>query len=70
MKKIMRNPRYAFDGWPFPDTRLAYYYDADPSVVPPFTEAFPGVKAARTLKELAENVDAVWLGDASGKSED
>jgi len=70
MKKIMRNPRHAFDGWPFPDTKLTHYYDADQSVIGPFTEAFPGVKAARTLKERVENVDAVWLGDASGRGED
>lgn len=69
-KDVMRNPRCAFDGWPFPDTKLTHYYDADQSVIGPFTEAFPGVKAARSLKELVENVDAVWLGDASGRGED
>jgi predicted dehydrogenase len=69
-RKVVRNPKHAFAGWPFPDTRLTYYYDADPSVIPPFLEAFPGVKPARSLKELVENVDAVWLGDASGRGED
>lgn len=69
-RKIVRNPKHAFDGWPFPDTKLTHYYDADQSVIGPFTEAFPGVKPAPSLKELVENVDAVWLGDASGRGED
>jgi hypothetical protein len=70
MKKIMRNPKHAFDGYPMTDTKLTLYYDADQSVIPPFCEAFPGVKPARSLKELVENVDAIWLGDASGRGED
>ena len=69
-KDVIRNPKNAFDGWPFPDTKLTHYYDADQSVIAPFTEAFPGVKAAATMKELVDNVDAVWLGDASGRGED
>jgi hypothetical protein len=68
--KVVRNPKYAFDGWPFADTRLTHYYDADPSVIGPFTEAFPGVKAATSIQDLVTNVDAVWLGDASGRGED
>ena len=39
-------------------------------MIGPFTEAFPGVKAAKSLDEMAEQVDAVWLGDASGFGED
>lgn len=70
MKKVMRNPKNAFDGYPMADTKLTLCYDADQSVIPPFCEAFPGVKPARSLKELVENVDAVWLGDASGRGED
>lgn len=70
MKKVMRNPKHAFDGYPMTDTKLTLCYDADPSVIGPFCEAFPGVKPARSLKELVENVDAVWLGDASGRGED
>jgi predicted dehydrogenase len=66
----LRDPRYNFDVLPFPDTRIAYYYDADPAVAALFPEAFPGVKVARTLDELADNVDAVWMGDASGRGED
>lgn len=69
-RKFTRNPKCNFDLVPFPDTRITHYYDADPSVIGPYTEAFPGVKAAKTLKELVENVDAVWLGDASGRGED
>lgn len=70
MKNVMRNPKNAFDGYPMTDTKLTLYYDADQSVISPFCEAFPGVKPARSLKELVENVDAVWLGDASGRGED
>ena len=69
-RRVVRNPKHAFPGWPFADTRLTHYYDADPSAIAPFTEAFPGVKPARSLKELVENVDAVWLGDASGRGDD
>jgi predicted dehydrogenase len=69
-RKIVRNPRYAFDGWPFPDTRLTQVYDADRSATGPFTEAFPGVQPAKSLEDLVANVDAVWLGDASGRGED
>ena len=67
---IVRNPRFAFDGWPFPDTKLTHLYDADPTAIGPFLEAYPGVKAATSLKELVDNVDAVWLGDASGVGDD
>jgi predicted dehydrogenase len=35
-----------------------------------FTEAFPGVKAARSLEDMVKEVDAVWMGDASGGGED
>lgn len=69
-RKYVRNPGYTFDALPFPDTRITHYYDADPSVVGPFTEAFPGVRPARTVAELVREVDAVWLGDASGFGED
>jgi predicted dehydrogenase len=69
-RKVTRNPRYNFDLVPFADTRITHYYDADQTVIGPYTEAFPGVKAAPSLKELVDNVDAVWLGDASGRGED
>jgi hypothetical protein len=69
-RKTVRNPKCNFDQLPFPDTKITQYYDADKSVIGPFTEAFPGVKAAKSPEDLAEGVDAVWLGDASGFGED
>jgi predicted dehydrogenase len=69
-RKYVRNPKFTFDQLPFPDTRITHYHDADPTVVGPFTEAFPGVKVAKSVEELVEQVDAVWLGDASGFGDD
>jgi hypothetical protein len=69
-RKMIRNPKCSFDQLPFPDTKITHYYDADPAVIPPYLEAFPGVKAAKSPEDLAEQVDAVWLGDASGFGED
>ena len=69
-RAYIRNPRMTFDALPFPDTRIACYYDADPKAVGQFTEAFPGVEPARSPEDLAAQVDAVWLGDASGFGED
>ncbi len=69
-EKHLRNPKESFDALPFPDTRIQAIYDADPTAGAPFTEAFPGVEVARSLDELARGVDAVWLGDASGRGED
>ncbi|MCE9567016.1 MAG: Gfo/Idh/MocA family oxidoreductase [Planctomycetes bacterium] len=69
-RKYNRNPKYTFDQLPFPDARITLYYDADPKVIPPYLEAFPGVKAAKSVEEMVEQVDAVWLGDASGFGED
>jgi predicted dehydrogenase len=69
-RKTARNPKCNFDQLPFPDTKITHYYDADPKVIPPYLEAFPGVKAAKSLEEMAKEVDAVWLGDASGFGED
>lgn len=66
----IRNPQYTFDQLPFADTKITHYYDADQSVIGPYLEAFPGVKAAKSPEDLAEQVDAVWLGDASGFGED
>jgi len=67
---VVRNPRNAFDGWPFPDTSMTHYYDADPTAAGPFCDAFPGCKPAKSLREMVDNVDAIWLGDASGKGDD
>jgi predicted dehydrogenase len=69
-RKYTRNPKYNFDQLPFPDTKITHYYDADPKAAGPFTEAFPGVEVARSVEEMVEQVDAVWLGDASGYGED
>jgi predicted dehydrogenase len=69
-QKHLRNPAFNFDQLPFPDTRITHYFDADPAVAVPFTEVFPGVKVARSVEEMAGEVDAVWLGDASGFGED
>ena len=69
-RKTVRNPKCNFDQLPFPDTKITHYYDADPSVIGPYLETFPGVKAAKSPDSLAEQVDAVWLGDASGFGED
>ncbi len=69
-ERYLRSPRYTFDQLPFPDTRITHVY-ADPADgLTNYIEAFPGVRIARTLQELVENVDAVWLGDASGRGND
>ena len=68
--KYLRNPRCNFDALPFPDTRITHVYDADPAVAALFAEAFPGVRVARKLEDLVANVDAVWMGDASGTGSD
>ncbi len=69
-RKVVRNPRYNFDQLPFPDTQITHYYDRDPRAAAPFTEAFPGVRVARSLEDMVREVDAVWMGDASGYGED
>jgi hypothetical protein len=65
-----RNPQTNFGVLPFPDTRITHYYEADPKIAAAFTEAFPGVEVATSLEKMAQEVDAVYLGDASGKGED
>ncbi len=68
--KVYRNPEYRFDLLPFPDTRITHYYDADPTSAGPFCEVFPGVQAATSLEKMCEEVDGIWMGDASGFGED
>jgi len=68
--KFFRNPKFNFDQLPFPDTKITHYYDADPNVAVPFTEVFPGVKVATSLEKMVDEVDAIWMGDASGLGED
>src|SRR6476646_8803291 len=67
---ILRNPRCNFDVLPFADTRITHVYDADRASATMYAEAFPGVKVARSAEEVADSVDAVWMGDASGRGED
>jgi predicted dehydrogenase len=69
-RDYLRNPKYTFDRLPFADTKITHYYDADASVIGPYCEAFPGVKPAKSVEAMAEEVDAVWMGDASGFGED
>ncbi len=68
--KYYRNPKYNFGELPFPDTRITHYYDADPAVATAFTEVFPGVQVAKSLEEMVQEVDVIWMGDASGHGED
>lgn len=69
-EKYFRNPRVNFDTTPFPDTRITHVYDADPTAQELYCEAFPGVQVARSLKDMVSQVDAIWLGDASGFGDD
>lgn len=69
-KNYLRNPKFNFDQLPFPDTRITHYYDADPAAAAEFAEVFPGVQVATSLDEMVKEVDAVWMGDASGYGED
>jgi predicted dehydrogenase len=69
-ERYLRNPRYSFDQLPFPDTRITHIYANPADGLDHFVEAFPGVRIARSVEELVEAVDAVWLGDASGKGND
>ena len=59
-----------FDQIPFSDTRITHVYDADPASAAMYAEAFPGVQVAKSVEELVKEVDAVWMGDASGFGED
>lgn len=68
--KVYRNPKMNFGRLPFPETEIAYYYDADPEVAKVFTEVFPGVKVAKSPEQMADECDAIWMGDASGLGED
>jgi len=69
-RKTYRNPKFHFDLLPFPETRITHYYDADPKVAAEFCQAFPGVQVATSLEKMVSEVDAIWMGDASGKGED
>ncbi len=69
-REYMRNPKFTFDQLPFPDTKITHYYDADTQAATDFTQAFPGVEVANSIEEMVEQVDAIWLGDASGFGDD
>lgn len=69
-EKVLRNPRYSFDQLPFPDTRISHIFATPGDGLDRYIAAFPGVKIAESAEELADSVDGVWLGDASGKGED
>lgn len=69
-EKFFRNPATNFELVPFPDTRITHVYDADPESAALYASAFEGVQVARSLDELVKNVDAIWMGDASGGGED
>jgi hypothetical protein len=69
-EQYFRNPRTNFDTVPFPDTRITHVYDRDPTAQTMFCEAYPGVQIAKSLEEMIPQVDAIWLGDASGFGED
>lgn len=67
---IVRNPACNFGVLPFPDTRISHYYEADPEIARLFADAFPGVEVATSLERMVKEVDAIWLGDASGTGDD
>jgi len=69
-EQFFRNPANNFDLMPFPNTRLTHVYDADRQSAELYAAAFPGVQVADSLEKLVQEVDAVWLGDASGTGSD
>jgi predicted dehydrogenase len=69
-QRVVRNSHCTFDQLPFPDTRITHVYSRPADGLHNYIEAFPGVRIANSLEELVDSVDAVWLGDASGKGED
>lgn len=69
-EEIVRNPACSFGILPFPDTRITQYYEQDPAIAQLFADSFPGVAVAASPQRMADEVDAVWLGDASGTGDD
>lgn len=69
-EEIVRNPACNFGILPFPDTRITHYYEADPEISQLFADSFPGAQVATSLEKMVDEVDAVWLGDASGTGDD
>lgn len=68
--KYRRRLEDNFDQIPFSDTRITHVYDADPANAEFYAETFPGVQVTPTVEELVREVDAVWMGDASGDGRD
>ena len=68
--EIFRNPKLNFDQMPFVDTRLTHVYAADATAAKMFAEGYPGVVVAPSVEQMVQEVDAVWLGDASGTGSD
>lgn len=69
-EEVVRNPACDFGILPFTDTTISHYYEQDPKVSQLFADSFPGVQVATSLEEMVKEVDAVWLGDASGTGDD
>ncbi len=65
-----REPRNNFNVLPFADTKVTHYYDKDPAESKRYAEAFPGCTPAESVEKMVQEVDAVWLGDASGFGDD
>ncbi|MDA0835061.1 MAG: Gfo/Idh/MocA family oxidoreductase [Planctomycetota bacterium] len=65
-----RNSTMNLDQIPFNDTQIAYYYTTSPEEAAKFCEAFPGVQPAESIEQMIGDVDAIWLGDASGYGDD
>lgn len=69
-RKDFRNPFFNFGDLPFPDTKLTHIHAAHEDVMDAFTKVFRGVEKAPSCAKMVEEVDAIWLGDASGLGED
>jgi predicted dehydrogenase len=69
-RQYVRNGKFTFDQLPFPDTHITLYHDVDRREAADFTQAFPGVAVAKSVEDMVEQVDAIWLGDASGVGDD
>jgi predicted dehydrogenase len=69
-EEVVRNPACDFGILPFADTQITHYYEGDPEVSQLFADSFPGVQVATSLEKMVDEVDAIWLGDASGTGDD
>jgi len=69
-EQFFRNPELNFGLMPFANTRLTHVYDAERASAELFASAYPGVAVADSVEKMVQEVDAVWLGDASGTGSD